>query len=451
MKRRVSVRNVAWTLGLIICGFVLLGVLGDVLRVTSGIGRDHLLVRRFSLDMERAIPTWYSVFGLAWSAVLLAGIGFSLRQWRGWQVVGWMGLAVIFVFLAMDEGLAFHERLIEPMRRLLDPPPLFHFAWVIPYMAAVVVIGVAYLKFLWGLDRRTRWTLICAGFVFVSGAVGMELVGGYLHFVDGARRTPAYAAVSSVEELLEMAGIAIFICGLLFFQAPSATRATVPLYRLGVTISIALVATLATWGVHHTRTAASYEYRFAGRLLAGTGGEQDPAGAARLYRKSAERDFAPAQFALGRMLLRGTEIAADHEQASIWLLRSATQGMVAAQISIGNMYVSGTGVARDPVAARHWFKRAADQGNVTGYFNLAIHYFDGRDTPRDIDRAFGYFMQAAQRGMPAAQSYIGGFYEAGYLNSGGLETALRWYEFSALNGYAAAGRAAARVRTKLAD
>jgi len=39
------------------------------------------------------------------------------------------------------------------------------------------VIGLAYLKFVWALPKRTRLHFIMAGVIFLTGALGVEMLG----------------------------------------------------------------------------------------------------------------------------------------------------------------------------------------------------------------------------------------------------------------------------------
>jgi hypothetical protein len=52
-----------------------------------------------------------------------------------------------------------------------------------------------------------------AGIIFVAGAVGMEMVGGRYVFYNGKEELQ-YALMVTLEELLEMTGIIIFIYAL---------------------------------------------------------------------------------------------------------------------------------------------------------------------------------------------------------------------------------------------
>jgi hypothetical protein len=90
-----------------------------------------------------------------------------------------------------------------------------YFAWVIPYALAVLVIGVLYLRFVWSLAARTRALFICAGSVYLAGALGFESVGGWYFSLHGEIEDLTYSLLVAAEEFLEMSGIILFIYALL--------------------------------------------------------------------------------------------------------------------------------------------------------------------------------------------------------------------------------------------
>ena len=72
----------------------------------------------------------------------------------------------------------------------------------------------AYAKFLLDLPSRTRVLFISSGILFVTGAIGFELIGGWYADKHGTGNI-TYALITTCEELLEMLGIALFIYTLL--------------------------------------------------------------------------------------------------------------------------------------------------------------------------------------------------------------------------------------------
>lgn len=183
---------------------------------TYYLGHGHVfgLVNLFSLDREANIPTWYSSSTLLLSALLLAIIATHLRGAKEKWWKHWAALGVIFLLLSVDEGASIHELSIEPVRSVLGVGGVFHWAWVVPGMAAVLVIGLAYLNFLIALPRTTRRLFVAAAVTFLSGALLLEMLGAGW-FVEHGRRNMGYAAFWTAEEALEMIGVAVFIYALL--------------------------------------------------------------------------------------------------------------------------------------------------------------------------------------------------------------------------------------------
>ena len=66
------------------------------------------------------------------------------------------------------------------------------------------------------LPVRIRILFIIAGSIYVMGAMGLELVGGYHADTYGVRNT-TYVVLVSIEEILEMIGVVIFIYALMSY------------------------------------------------------------------------------------------------------------------------------------------------------------------------------------------------------------------------------------------
>ena len=140
-------------------------------------GRLYGLVSLFCFDEEKNIPTLYSSISLMLSGGLLLSIAYAHRK-LGSSYLHWLGLSLIFLFLSVDEMSSIHERLIGPVRNMFETSGLLYFAWVIPYGILLIVLVIVYLKFLFRLPKRTMTLFMLSGVVFVSGAIGFELLGG---------------------------------------------------------------------------------------------------------------------------------------------------------------------------------------------------------------------------------------------------------------------------------
>lgn len=182
-------------------------------------GRSEL-VALFNLDGERNIPAFFSMLLILFAALLLAIIAFFKKRQGAVYTLYWSVLAFGFLFMAADEAMSIHERLNEPMSRLLgeDRPGIFYLAWVIPGMATVLFVGLFFLKFLRHLPGKTRFLFLLAAALYLGGAIALELVGNHYAALNGTA-SRAYAVCVTVEEWLEMAGIIVFIFALLRYMA----------------------------------------------------------------------------------------------------------------------------------------------------------------------------------------------------------------------------------------
>ena len=179
-------------------------------------GTETLLedLRHIALNAEYCLPAWYSSLLLISAAGLLALATASAARNGERYLFHWAVLAIMFVGLSADEATGVHEVAIEPLRDGLSLSGIFHFGWVIPGAILAGLAGLAYLPFLLALPGRSRLVFFTAGALFVGGALGMEMVGGYLLTQHG-EQSLAYIAAFTVEESLEILGATLFVTGLM--------------------------------------------------------------------------------------------------------------------------------------------------------------------------------------------------------------------------------------------
>lgn len=175
-------------------------------------GHDVLmgLIPLFNLNAEANVPTFFASLLLFLSSALLFVTAAVYKKVDQWFVKYWIFLGLIFAFLTLDEFASIHERLDVPMRTMLGTEGFLHFAWVIPYAVLVLVIGLSFVKFLMRLEKPIAIGFIISGGLFVSGALGMEMLGGKEAF-DSGQATLTFILLATVEEVLEMSGVLLFI------------------------------------------------------------------------------------------------------------------------------------------------------------------------------------------------------------------------------------------------
>ena len=127
----------------------------------------------------------------------------------------WIILSKIFLFLAIDEIFQIHELFVIPELRQYVHPSLASI-WVLPYGAIAAYFAIKFVPFFISQGRRMSQISLVSGFIYVTGAIGMEACNSWLVMTgEISRQGFWYEAISGIEELLEMTGIIIFIYGLL--------------------------------------------------------------------------------------------------------------------------------------------------------------------------------------------------------------------------------------------
>jgi hypothetical protein len=171
----------------------------------------------FDLNHEKNLPTYFSSLLLLTSSVLLGTIAIESRMHENSRFFFWALLAAIFLFLSFDEVFMIHERFRKPVQSRLNTSGLFNFAWVIPYGCATIFFAFFFLKFVLNLPKKVKFLFILGGVMYVSGAIGMEMIGG-LWDENFGQDNATYAMLYTIEESLELTGIIVFIFGLLTYM-----------------------------------------------------------------------------------------------------------------------------------------------------------------------------------------------------------------------------------------
>ena len=198
-------------------GLIVLANLFTVYLIFNSVGMEskvpRLLIKLFNVNLEANLPTYFSALVLLADAILLALIAYRKKA-LGEKFWHWIGLSTIFVFISLDEMIQIHEQFRAPMEALFNTSGILYFAWFIPYVAMVIILGIAYFKFMMRLPKKILQLFILAAVVFISGAVVMEAISG-MHAEVHGEETLTYALMYTFEEFLEMSGATIFLFALL--------------------------------------------------------------------------------------------------------------------------------------------------------------------------------------------------------------------------------------------
>jgi len=168
-------------------------------------------IEMVDFDYEANLPSFYSSAAILFCAALLWLISAYKRKQRLPFRFHWLGLAIIFSLLGLDEAISIHEELgdLTEHFELFDAHGYLYFAWVVPYGIALTLFVLSYLKFVLALPGSTRLLFVVSGVLFVTGAMGIELISANEADLNGTD-TILYSALYTAEELCEMIGIVIF-------------------------------------------------------------------------------------------------------------------------------------------------------------------------------------------------------------------------------------------------
>jgi enamine deaminase RidA (YjgF/YER057c/UK114 family) len=175
---------------------------------------------RFDTHEEGNLPTWFS------GAMLLAAAGLFLliaaaRRAAGEARTGrWTFLGAVFVYLAADEVGQIHEHTVKPLKHSISDLTGFGGSAARAIAVAVIVVvllafAAAYWPWLRAQPRRLSRLIVLAGVLYVTGALGLEVVGRVYEVAGGGRTDLFDGVLSTVEEVLEMIGVAILVYALL--------------------------------------------------------------------------------------------------------------------------------------------------------------------------------------------------------------------------------------------
>jgi hypothetical protein len=188
-------------------------LLGLLVVLKFGTHHTSYWILLFNLDREASIPTLFVIFEWLLCVTMLVTIALTRKkQCKSWLL--WGLLALIFAFLTVDESVSIHEHLASGLRRNLNTSGLLYFAWVIPYGLIFAGLCIAYLRFFLSLSTRVKKLFVLAAFLFVGGALGIELFEGRYFALHG-RDAFYHLVYVSIEETAEMAGLLVFFHALI--------------------------------------------------------------------------------------------------------------------------------------------------------------------------------------------------------------------------------------------
>ena len=126
-------------------------------------------------------------------------------------------MSIIFFYLSLDEAASIHELSGKLVRSILNVSGIFHNSWVVIAIPLVLIFIVFFRRFLLDLPQDTRQSFLIAGAIFIIGALGLEMLEGYVCCAQAENWQIINGLLIVVEEFLENFGIIVFIIALLSY------------------------------------------------------------------------------------------------------------------------------------------------------------------------------------------------------------------------------------------
>ncbi len=230
MEIRIHAKKLLWVLVVFLIVLNLANLFALALRYYWDYPYAAGIVPLFDINGEDNFPSTYSTIILFLCAGLLAMIGAAKRERQHRFAVHWLVLSIIFVYLGIDESISIHEHISYRLSASWDGDKPLYFAWILPYGLLLLLLAWKYWKFLNHLRPQIKRLFIVAGSVFLLGAIGFEMLSGLIA-MQYEPENLWYAALGSVEELMEMTGIVIFIYALCLQLAMEDAKLTISIDR----------------------------------------------------------------------------------------------------------------------------------------------------------------------------------------------------------------------------
>jgi len=106
-----------------------------------------------------------------------------------------------------------HEEWGVLLRGIVRREGIFYFRWVVFAVPICIVLFFLFRGFLRRLPDRTRRWVIAAGGLYLAGAVGMDMVGGYLVWSEAVGDVGS-SLLETIENTLELSGVTVFLFAL---------------------------------------------------------------------------------------------------------------------------------------------------------------------------------------------------------------------------------------------
>lgn len=215
--RVVSPKKITGLLIGVVFFLLLAGLVGQYFKYYWGHRSLCGFVGLFYGEQHGNIPHWFKALCMLIIAAILYVIYKIQKDEQARFQNHWLFLSLIFFLMNIVQSADIHNALSPCLRSGLGVGGWFYFAWVIPAIVLVIVLGLTYLRFFINLPPRTRLLFFYAGLLYVIGAVAFEMATAY-YMIRYDNENFAFATLSALHEALKMVGLILFIYALLDFS-----------------------------------------------------------------------------------------------------------------------------------------------------------------------------------------------------------------------------------------
>lgn len=167
------------------------------------------IVRYFSLEHEANLPTYCSALLILIAAFILLIIGKMQPHGSRFH---WQSLSAVMLFLSLDEATSIHETVGNFFGIIFSGKNAFVSNWPLPYSIFCIIVLVFYFPWLQKMPRKLRNGMLLSGFIYVAGALGIEILESKLKYIyDESQWDNVLNWTVTTQEIMEMAGMFLFV------------------------------------------------------------------------------------------------------------------------------------------------------------------------------------------------------------------------------------------------
>lgn len=171
----------------------------------------------FNVDTERRFGALFGAILILFASGAMLFASFRFLSHKSFAV-GWLFLSCVLLFMACDELFMIHERAGEFFGAEDHFGTAVIPAWVKAMAVVVAILCIPMGIFWWKLPRYLKIRTAVAAGVFLTGAVGVEILG-MTHADASGINNFNYALLVALEEGMEMLGMIIAIDAMLLYLA----------------------------------------------------------------------------------------------------------------------------------------------------------------------------------------------------------------------------------------